>query len=209
MIPVLLLTNDDALYKHWGDLSNFGWAPARAKKITELTNWGNRGVLVIMDVKQLPAKGESFAAAVPAGLQVVVASASPNDPEGQRAMVAGAAGYIHAYMPTSGVDKVLRHVMTGKIWVGQSLMARMLSQISQARPESGQDWALDLTVRERDVARYIAQGHSNKSIADSLGITERTVRAHVAAIFEKLGVSDRLMVALCVHGLLEKNKLNT
>ena len=61
--------------------------------------------------------------------------------------------------------------------------------------------ARDLTVRERDVARYVALGHSNQSIADSLGITERTVRAHISAIFEKLGVTDRLMLALRVHGI--------
>ncbi|MBN9401292.1 MAG: helix-turn-helix transcriptional regulator, partial [Burkholderiales bacterium] len=54
---------------------------------------------------------------------------------------------------------------------------------------------------ERDVARYVALGHSNQSIADSLGITERTVRAHISAIFEKLGVTDRLMLALRVHGI--------
>jgi DNA-binding NarL/FixJ family response regulator len=51
------------------------------------------------------------------------------------------------------------------------------------------------------VARYVALGHSNQSIADSLGITERTVRAHISAIFEKLGVTDRLMLALRVHGI--------
>lgn len=206
MIPVLLLTNDDALYNHWMNLSSLDWAPARAKKTSELQAWGKRGVLVIMDARLLPKSGQKFTADVPAGLQIVVASMHPNDPEGQRALVAGAAGYIHAYMPTAGIDKVLRHVMTGEIWVGQSLMARMLSQISQAKAEVSQDWARDLTVRERDVARYIAQGHSNKSIAESLGITERTVRAHVSAIFEKLNVSDRLMLALKVHGLTEEIK---
>lgn len=138
---------------------------------------------------------------VPAGLQVVVASAHPGDPEGQRALVAGAVGYVHAYMPVTGLDRVLRHVMGGEIWVGKGMLSRMLSQIGQAAPEPNQDWARDLTVRERDVARYVALGHSNQSIADSLGITERTVRAHISAIFEKLGVTDRLMLALRVHGI--------
>lgn len=203
MNPVLLLTNDDTLYKHWSTLSEFGWAPARARIATELSGWASRGELVLMDARLLPVIGEKIDAEVPAGLKIVIASMNPNDPEGQRALVAGAAGYIHAYMPVTGIDKVLRHVTTGEIWVGQSLMARMLSQISQAKPETSQDWANDLTARERDVARYVAQGHSNKSIANSLGITERTVRAHVSAIFEKLGVNDRLALALKVHGVLE------
>lgn len=202
-IPVLLLTADDTLYRHWAGLNTLGWAPARAMRLTELEPWGRRGVLVILD-ERLWGKSLATGAAVagfPAGLQVVVASTHPGDPEGQRALVAGATGYIHAYMPVQGIARVLQHVMGGEIWVGKSMLSRMLSQIGLAAPEPSQDWARDLTVRERDVARYVALGHSNQSIADALGITERTVRAHISAIFEKLGVSDRLMVALRVHGI--------
>lgn len=202
-IPVLLLTADDTLYRHWEGLSASGWAPARGTRLADLGPWSRRGVLVILD-ERLWAKSLATGVAVsgfPAGIQVVVASAHPGDPEGQRALVAGAVGYIHAYMPVQGIARVLQHVMGGEIWVGKSMLSRMLSQIGQAAPEPSQDWARDLTVRERDVARYVALGHSNQSIADALGITERTVRAHISAIFEKLGVSDRLMVALRVHGI--------
>ncbi|GAA0217957.1 response regulator transcription factor [Castellaniella daejeonensis] len=199
-IPVLLLTADDALYRHWSGLDGMDWAPARGHRLADLAPWGRRGVLVVMDARLLPKAGADVPD-VPAGLQVVVASTHPGDPEGQRALVAGAVGYVHAYMPVTGLDRVLRHVMGGEIWVGKGMLSRMLSQIGQAAPEPNQDWARDLTVRERDVARYVALGHSNQSIADSLGITERTVRAHISAIFEKLGVTDRLMLALRVHGI--------
>ncbi|MFV0284421.1 MAG: LuxR C-terminal-related transcriptional regulator [Castellaniella sp.] len=202
-MPVLLLTADDALYRHWaglGGLAGSGWAPARGHRLSELTAWSRRGVLVIMDARLLP-KARSDIPDVPAGLQVVVASTHPGDPEGQRALIAGAVGYVHAYMPLTGLERVLRHVMGGEIWVGRGMLSRMLSQIGQSTPESSQDWGRDLTVRERDVARYVALGHSNQSIADNLGITERTVRAHISAIFDKLGVSDRLMLALRVHGI--------
>ena len=201
MNPVLLLTNDNALYNHWADLSNYGWAPARGKSLDELKPWGNRGFSVIMDSKFLNNQERLAKADIPTGLQVVVASMKPNDQEGQRALIAGACGYLHAYTPVTGIDKILRHVMSGEIWVGQSLMARMLSQISQAQPEQQQAWAKDLTTRERDVARYVAQGHTNQSIADSLGISERTVRAHINSIFTKLEVNDRLQLALRVHGV--------
>lgn len=200
-IPVLLLTTDHALYRHWLGLAGVGWAPARATRLSELEAWGRRGVLVILDARLLPKSASEVPAGIPAGLQVVVASTHPGDPEGQRALVAGAQGYVHAYMPVQGLDRVLRHVMAGEIWVGKSMLSRMLSQIGQAAPELTQDWAHGLTARERDVARYVALGHTNQSIADSLGITERTVRAHISAIFEKLGVTDRLMLALRVHGI--------
>lgn len=200
ILPVLLLTADDALYEHWSGLSQFGWAPAKGHSLTDLSSWGRRGVQVIMDAHFLPNAAHPVPA-IPSGLQIVVASTHPGDPEGQRALVAGAAGYVHGYMPVEALDRVLRHVMTGEIWVGKSMLSRMLSQIGQAVPEHDQDWARTLTVRERDVARYVAQGHSNPSIAENLGITERTVRAHISAIFEKLGVTDRLMLALRVHGI--------
>jgi DNA-binding CsgD family transcriptional regulator len=206
-IPVLLLTADDALYRHWAALGA-EWAPARGTRLAELEPWGRRGMLALVDERVLarPAGVAAALAPFPAGLQVVVASTHPGDPDGQRALVAGAAGYIHAYMPAQGIARVLQHVMAGEIWVGKSMLSRMLSQIGQAAPEPGQDWARDLTVRERDVARYVALGHANQSIADALGITERTVRAHVSAIFEKLGVTDRLMLALRVHGIDQRAK---
>ena len=51
------------------------------------------------------------------------------------------------------------------------------------------------------MARYAASGQSNAQIADALGITERTVKAHLSAVFEKLEVTDRLQLALRVHGI--------
>jgi len=58
-----------------------------------------------------------------------------------------------------------------------------------------------LSEREVQVARLIANGASNKEIADRLVITERTVKAHLTAIFEKLGVRDRLQLSLRVNGV--------
>jgi DNA-binding NarL/FixJ family response regulator len=58
-----------------------------------------------------------------------------------------------------------------------------------------------LTTREREVALLAANGASNKTIASDCDITERTVKAHLAAIFEKLHLTDRLQLALRVHGI--------
>jgi len=56
-----------------------------------------------------------------------------------------------------------------------------------------------LTKRELEVARTVAGGSSNKEVARQLGITERTVKAHVGAVFQKLKVRDRLHLALIVN----------
>ena len=64
------------------------------------------------------------------------------------------------------------------------------------------NWRSDrLTDRESEVTLQAAHGATNAEIADALGITERTVKAHLSAVFDKLGVSDRLQLALRVHGI--------
>ena len=63
------------------------------------------------------------------------------------------------------------------------------------------DWSAALSDRETQVARLVSAGASNKEIAENLLITERTVKAHLSAVFEKLGVRDRLQLSLRVNGL--------
>ena len=57
-----------------------------------------------------------------------------------------------------------------------------------------------LSAREKDVARAVAAGKSNKEVAKELDITERTVKAHLSAVFEKLHVRDRLQLVLVFSG---------
>ena len=57
---------------------------------------------------------------------------------------------------------------------------------------------MGLTSRQLDVARLVGKGESNKAIARILGITDRTVKAHLTTIFDKLGVADRVHLALYV-----------
>jgi DNA-binding NarL/FixJ family response regulator len=57
-----------------------------------------------------------------------------------------------------------------------------------------------LTGREQEVSRAVAKGSSNKEIARQLGITERTVKAHIGSVFQKLNVRDRLHLALIFNG---------
>ena len=69
-------------------------------------------------------------------------------------------------------------------------------------PDAGSErWSETLTAREKQVALLAAQGASNQRIAEDCDITERTVKAHLSAVFDKLGVTDRLQLALKVHGI--------
>lgn len=134
------------------------------------------------------------------GMKVIIASPRPLDTEGQAVLALGARGYVHAYSSSALLVQVLDHVASGQIWVGESLLSRLLSDVTRRlEPKAG--WERTLTSREVEVAQRASLGHSNQLIANDLGITERTVRAHLQAVFEKLDVTDRLMLALKVHGI--------
>ena len=65
-----------------------------------------------------------------------------------------------------------------------------------------------LTLREREIAELIGNGESNKQIARQLLITERTVKAHLTGIFRKLGIVDRLSLALRVSAQADSEQVN-
>ncbi len=203
VLPVLLITHDDALWQHWRQLDAAAWLPARGQSLQDLARWRDQGrKLVLLDagLPHLPVWDDSEWATHLRGLKLVVGSMRTNDEEGKQVLAAGAIGYVHAYSPSQSLGTVLQTVAAGNVWMGPTLLARLLRDINQHMPQQDK-WGEGLTAREKEVAQRAAIGHSNQAIADALNITERTVRAHLSAVFEKLGVTDRLLLALKVHGI--------
>lgn len=201
---ILLLTKDNAVWDHWRQIDASKWLPARGTSIDDLTRWQSQGrKLVIMDsgLPGLPEWSDALLSNKMQKMQVVVASTDLNDTEGKEIISAGASGYIHAYSTIPALNTVLDTVHGGGVWMGPTLLARLLRELDQRLPKVVNSWDQNLTAREREVAERAAMGHSNQAIANKLGITERTVRAHLTTIFEKLGVTDRLQLALRVHGI--------
>lgn len=201
--PVLLITHDDVLWQQWRNLDSQHWLPARGRSLADLARWREQGRVLAMldsDLPRLPAWHDSAWAATLAGLDVMVASPKPNDEQGTQVLGAGAHGYCHAYAPPRALSQALEVVASGGIWMGRSLVSRLLKLVEErSQPAAG--WRRGLTEREEVVAQRAASGQANAQIAAALGITERTVKAHLSAVFEKLGVSDRLQLALLVHGI--------
>lgn len=82
-------------------------------------------------------------------------------------------------------------VLAGEQWIDKEAMKQVMTMLAQAPASTD-----DLTPRERDVVRQVAQGQRNKEIARSLGITEGTVKMHLHNLYEKLNVSSRTELAL-------------
>lgn len=136
----------------------------------------------------------------PAGVRFIVMEDEPSDEGGLKALAQGAAGYCNAHATPEllqTIESVVRHQ---GLWVGESLLNRLIGGISQRSPMAGRHAehpALDnLSGREREVAACVARGESNKEIARQLDVSERTIKAHLTSIFEKFGVRDRLQLAL-------------
>lgn len=135
------------------------------------------------------------------GEPVVVLSSQPQDGEALRAVAAGARGYAHLYAVPALLQEVALVVAHGGLWMGPGLMQRLIAGTGQAlarQADAGDahaGWG-SLSAREAEVAFAVSAGHSNKEVAALLGITERTVKAHLGAAFEKLGVRDRLQLVL-------------
>lgn len=140
------------------------------------------------------------------GQPVILLSDEPDEAQILQALALGAAGCCNSRAAPAVLRQVALVVSNGGLWVGQSLLRQLVGvtsrRLGQLPPEGKiDDWGTLLSGRETQVARLVASGASNKEIADQLAITERTVKAHLTVIFEKLGVRDRLQLSLRINGL--------
>jgi len=129
--------------------------------------------------------------------RIVVISNTPHQQEALLALHCGAAGYCHAQATPSLLQQVATVVTNGGLWIGTELMNRLLAATGQFHSAAPGNQALArLTPREQEVALAVSRGIANKEVAQELDISERTVKAHLSAIFEKLGVRDRLQLVV-------------
>ncbi|HLS21367.1 MAG TPA: response regulator transcription factor [Paenalcaligenes sp.] len=198
---VYILSKDPHLIRHLEGIKDAQFVTKAVNSLQDLTA-AARQQLVIVDVDCIHWGAREWERFFQDHL-VLVASLKPSDSEGQRAFVMGAKAYNHAYSSAEQWRRVLEHVLDGQVWLGASLLSRLLNQISTVVPTETTDWQKNLTPREIDVAQRAARGFSNQQIAQDLDISERTVRAHLGSVFAKLQVQDRLSLALLIHGLLE------
>jgi len=129
--------------------------------------------------------------------RTVVLSGTPSQQEALLALNAGASGYCHAQATPQMLRQVATVVSNGGLWVGPELMSRVMAAANRFFAPAPEHPGLEkLTTREKEVALAVGRGISNREVAELLDISERTVKAHLGAIFEKLEVRDRLQLVL-------------
>jgi DNA-binding NarL/FixJ family response regulator len=135
------------------------------------------------------------------GVFFVVLHDEPSDEAGLTALGQGASGYCNAHATPELLMSVASVVRGGGLWVGESLLNRLIGNISARATTAGQvnqhhSLLKPLSERERQVALCVASGQSNKEIARQLDVSERTIKAHLSSVFEKLNIRDRLRLAI-------------
>ncbi len=144
--------------------------------------------------------------------RIVLLRNMPSKSEGVAAIKAGAKGYCGKNSVSPALlRKAVERVRNGEIWVGRELGSALLEELvlSKLREEhlanrkndvaATDDLLSSLSPRERQIAEMVGWGERNKEISNRLNITEKTVKAHLTMIFRKLGLSDRLQLALYMN----------
>jgi DNA-binding NarL/FixJ family response regulator len=134
--------------------------------------------------------------------KIVVLANAPVQAEAMHALSLGAVGYCHAYSDPIVLKEIKTVISHGGLWLGNELLKRLIEasiKLVGNQPKQVEALLAQLTKRQKDVAIEAAKGLSNKEIARILKISERTVKAHLAATFECLKVKDRLQLALMLN----------
>ncbi|HJY55190.1 MAG TPA: response regulator transcription factor [Streptosporangiaceae bacterium] len=123
--------------------------------------------------------------------QVVVLTTYSDDESIISALRAGALGYLTKAATRAEIGRAVHAAAAGQAVLDPGVQQRLLSAAARAPAAPADDGEGDLTPRESDVLRLIAEGKSNREIARALYVSEATVKTHVNRIFAKTGSRDR------------------
>jgi DNA-binding NarL/FixJ family response regulator len=146
------------------------------------------------------------------GIKVIMLTSHQEGEEVYASLAAGADAYCLKDIQINRLAEVIRMVNDGAVWLDPAI-ARMvvealpLSLSQKSKTQSRTRYNADLTEREREVLEKLVEGKSNREIADDLGITLHTAKAHVCNILQKLAVDDRTTAAVKAvrDGLLQNS----
>ena len=211
-LTTVMLVDDDALVRSGlalilggaADLEVVAQASDGAEALAR-----NREVapdVVLMDIRMPGMNGLDATErlmATPDPPAVVVLTTFDADDHVVRALAAGASGFLLKDTPPQQIVEAVRRVAAGDPMLSPSVTRQLIQRVQELgtddRMAAARARLADLTERETDVALALARGLSNAEIAAALHLSVPTVKAHVSRLFTKLGVTNRVQIAICVH----------
>lgn len=159
--------------------------------------------VVLMDISMPVMDGVTATAQirqVSPDTKVLILTGHENDEHLFEAMQQGAAGYFLKNTPPEDVLPIIRATQKGYLQIGPSLGQQLFQRLKSPAPRASsavsQKQPLGITPREREVLGLVAEGASNREIAQMLHITEKTVKNHVSSLLSRVGLRDRTQLAL-------------
>jgi DNA-binding NarL/FixJ family response regulator len=139
------------------------------------------------------------------GVRTIILTGAIHTSEVVEAVQFGAAGVLSRDSVADVLFKGIDSVMDGHCWVGNAAGANVATSLRKFNVERRRAKAFGLTRRELDIVRAVVSGFTNKQIARQFSISESTVKRHMTHIFDKLGASTRIELALFAahHRLLD------
>ncbi|MGR9045519.1 MAG: response regulator transcription factor [Gammaproteobacteria bacterium] len=164
------------------------------------------GTVLVVDANLLKSGSSALTELARSRLKILIIGRHWSDQQQIDALIAGCDGYCEAEAAETMLLKAVNRLLKGDVWIQRHLVPHVIRTLAEqnnnTQPpptppngESGKKLAL-LSSRELEVASLIRAGENNKKIAAKLNISERTVKAHLTSIFNKLEIHDRLHLAL-------------
>jgi DNA-binding NarL/FixJ family response regulator len=147
----------------------------------------------------------SALAAAASGVRPIMLAEIVDGPELTRALHAGARGVVLKDSAADVLFRCIYAVLEGQYWIGSDAVPDALGSLRKLESELRRRRAFGLTPRELEIVRKVVGGYTNKEIAKQMAIGENTVKSHLTHIFNKLGASSRMELALFAahHRLLD------
>lgn len=191
--------NETFLIRRAGDLPSLKRAIGAQNPAILLLDFDLPGLGGVAGIKAL----QKFSPAT----RILVATRAFNADEELSLLRIGAMGCFRKDIDPAMLNRIVTVVRDGGLWITRSLIPGLIEEIRvrhgdrvKENPVRENHHLQILTPREQEVATLVGSGASNKQIARTLNISDRTVKAHLTTTFQKLGITDRLHLALYMSG---------
>lgn len=200
-LGLMTLINDRADMEVVGEAGDAASALREAERLTP--------DVILMDIR-MPGEGgieatRQIIARLPQ-MRIVMLTSFADDELIVRAISAGAVGYVLKQVGNAELLRAIAAAARGEALLDPRTTARLLSRVREADRRDNADAFRELSDREMDVLAQVARGLGNAEIGEKLNLSEKTVRNYISAMFEKLGLSNRVELAVYAieHHLFEK-----
>ncbi|MDD5716673.1 MAG: response regulator transcription factor [Sulfuricurvum sp.] len=170
----------------------------------EIEGFGSEKSFFIIDLASFSLGYEALGALLREyPLSAIALSPVPRFDQAVHLLKVGVKGYLNTHTAPVNLNQAIHSVLSGGMWFDPGVVQEMIAHLAVTESGRTVHTNLGLSEREMQIARYVAQGISNKEIASILDITERTVKSHLLACYQKLEVHNRVALALRIKRMTD------